>query len=135
MRVHNGHDIGPSLKDRRVNEPLEVERTVFVPHRLRVEAEFDDIFRGDQFRGDRACNQKMPRIVRVSDTDMPVRVHHVLFCEDAVGDHEILDEGVKAAHGHDDPRKAERTRLWRQSNAKGSVVATANSARTADPFS
>jgi hypothetical protein len=39
----------------------------------------------------------------LSDADMALRVHHVLLRKDAVGDHEMLDEGVKAAHGYDDP--------------------------------
>jgi hypothetical protein len=54
---------------------------------------------------------------------MAVRVHHVLFRKDAVGDHEILDNGVKAAHAMMNPiegrlcarircRGSERTRVW-----------------------
>jgi hypothetical protein len=42
---------------------------------------------------------------------MAVRVHHVLLREDAVGDHEILDKAVKAAHGNDDPCEAEQIRV------------------------
>src|SRR5271156_3794015 len=40
---------------------------------------------------------------------MAARVNHVLLRKDAVGDHEILDNGVKAAHGHDDPSEGPLT--------------------------
>src|SRR4051812_18161930 len=131
MRVHYRRDIGPSLEDRGVNEPLQVKRTLIVPHRLPVEVEFDDIFGGDQFWGNRARDQKMRRIVRMSDADMTVRIHDFLLREDAVGDHEILNKGGKAAHGSNrgapmrshSTRGSERTRVWRQSNAKGWAVA------------
>jgi len=43
----------------------------------------------------------MARIVRVADADMAVCVNHVFVRKDAIGHHEILDHGVKAAHGHD----------------------------------
>jgi hypothetical protein len=45
-----------------VNEPLEEECTLFAAHQLPIKVEFDDIFGDDQFRGDRARDQKMPRI-------------------------------------------------------------------------
>jgi len=59
--------------------------------------------------------------------------------KDAVDDHEILNKGVKAAHGHNgsnrgapmrshSTRGSERTRFWRQSNPKGWAVATASDA-------
>ena len=34
---------------------------------------------------------------------MAVGVHHVLAREDAVGDDEILDDGVEVAHGFNGP--------------------------------
>jgi hypothetical protein len=51
----------------------------------------------------------MPWIVRVPNADMAVCVHHILLRKDAVGDHEILDKGVKAAHGHHDPSEGRST--------------------------
>jgi hypothetical protein len=101
MGVHDRHDLRPRLEDRRVNEPLEIKRALVVADRLPVEAELDDVFGSDQFRGNRAGDQKPARILRVPDTDMAIGVDHLLLGEDAIGNHQILDEGVEAVNGHD----------------------------------
>ena len=50
--------------------------------------------------GETDGDQKAVRILRMPDADMAVGVDHVLFREDTVGDYQILDQGVEAAHGH-----------------------------------
>ena len=40
----------------------------------------------------------MLRIVGMTDADVAVGVDHLFFGEDAVGDHEVLDDGVDIAH-------------------------------------
>ena len=92
---------GPRLEYRGVYEPFEIERALVVADRLPVEAELGDVRGGDQFRGDRAGDQKPARVVRMPDADMAVGVDHRLPREDAIGDHQILDKGVEAAHGRD----------------------------------
>ncbi len=42
--------------------------------------------------------KKLLRIVRMADADVAVGVDHVLLGEDAVGDDEVLDEGVEVGH-------------------------------------
>ncbi len=98
MRVHDGHDIRPRREDRGVNKAFEIELLAVVAHRLAVEVELDDIRGRDQFRGERARDQKAMRVVGVADADMAVGVDDVLLREDAVGDHQILDQGIEAAH-------------------------------------
>ena len=73
--------------------------------------ELDDVLGGDQFRGERARDQKMVRVVRVPDADMAVGVDHVLLRQDAVGNHQILDGGVEAGHGGHYPSVAGCSRL------------------------
>src|SRR6266403_1482451 len=58
MRVHHRRDIGPSLEDRGVNEPLQVERTLPAPHPPAVTLEFADIFGVAAFRAARARDPK-----------------------------------------------------------------------------
>lgn len=54
-----------------------------------------------RYWGDRAGYQKPARIVRMPDADMAIGVDHLLLGEDAIGNHQILDEGVEAVNGHD----------------------------------
>ncbi len=53
----------------------------------------------DQVGRDRAREKEMLGIVGIADADMAVGVHHVLLRQDAVGDDEILDDGIEIAHG------------------------------------
>jgi hypothetical protein len=118
MGVHDRHDVGPRLEDRRVNEPLKIERALVVAGRLPVESELDDVFGADQLGRDRAGDQKAARILRMPDADMAIGVDHVLLGENAVGDHEILDQGVEAAHAHLAPipkhKRAKWSRGWQE---------------------
>ena len=98
MRVYDRHDIGPRLEDRGVNEPLEIKRAFFLAHWPPVETELDDVIGGDELRSYRAGDQKMVRVVRVTQADMAVGVDHVLLCEDAIGNHQIPEGVVEAAH-------------------------------------
>jgi hypothetical protein len=41
----------------------------------------------------------MLRIVGMAHADMAVRVHHFLSRQDAIGDDEVLNDGVEIAHG------------------------------------
>src|SRR5262249_9149154 len=82
-----------------VNESLEIERTLFVTDRLPVEAQFDDVVALDQLGCERAGEEKVLRIVGIANADMAVGVHHLLAREDAIGDDEVLNDGVEIAHG------------------------------------
>ncbi len=98
MRVHHRHHIGARFEDRGVNKALEIEGGALIAHRLAVEVELDDVLGTDQLRGHRTGDQKMVRVVRMSDADMAVGVDHLLLGEDAVGDHEVLDDRIETAH-------------------------------------
>jgi hypothetical protein len=41
----------------------------------------------------------MLRIVGMANADMAICVHHLLSRQDAIGDDEVLNEGVEIAHG------------------------------------
>ena len=84
--VDDRMDIGPRFVDGGVYESFEIERTLFVPHRLSVEAQFDDVVAFDQLGCERAGEEKVLRIVGIANADMAVGVHHVLSREDAIGD-------------------------------------------------
>ena len=58
----------------------------------------------DQLGRERARDEEVLGIVGMADADVAVGVDHVLLGEDAVGDDEVLDEGVEIAHGVDDLR-------------------------------
>src|SRR5581483_7846011 len=47
---------------------------------------------------ERARDEERLRVVGVADADVAVGVHHVLLGEDAVGDHEVFDDGVEVGH-------------------------------------
>ena len=68
--------------------------------------------------GETDGDQKAVRILRMPDADMAVGVDHVLLGEDAVGDHQILDQGVEVAHGHLAPipkyERAKWSRGWQE---------------------
>jgi hypothetical protein len=98
VRVYYRHDFGPCRKDRRVNKALEIERAFLVAHRLSAEIELDDVIGGDEFRSDRTSDQKMGRVVGVSHADMAVGINHVLLPKNAVGDHQVPDIVIEAAH-------------------------------------
>ena len=101
MGMDDGHDIRPRREDRRMNEALEIKAAVLVPHRLTVQVELDDVLGTHQLRGERAGDQEAVGIVRVTDADMPVSVDDILARQNAVGDDEILDQSLEAAHrGH-----------------------------------
>ena len=85
-------DVRPRLVDRRMDEALEIERALLVPHRLAVEAELDDVVLLDQLGRERARDEEALRIVGMADADVAVGVDHVLLGEDAVGDDEVLDD-------------------------------------------
>ena len=103
MGMNDGVDVGPRFVDGGMNEPLEIERALLVAHRLAVQPELDDIVAFDQFGRHRAREEEMFRVVGIADADMAVGVHHLLAREDAVGDDEILDDGVEVAHGFNGP--------------------------------
>ena len=96
-------DVRPRLEDGGVDEALEIERARLVAHRLAVEAELDDVVALHQVGRERAGEEEVLRIVGMADADMAVGVDHVLLGEDAVGDHEILDDGVERCSCCDDP--------------------------------
>ena len=97
--MHDRMDVRPRFVDGGMDETLKIQRALLVAHRLAVEPEFDDIVTLDQFWRHRARQKEMLRVVRVADADMTVGIHHLLAREDAVGDDEILDDGVEIAHG------------------------------------
>ena len=99
MSMDHGVHVGARLIDRGVDEPLQVKRARLAAHRLAVEAQFHDVAALDQIGSERAREKEMLRLVRVPDADVAVGIHHVFLGEDAVGDHEVLDDGVEAAHG------------------------------------
>src|SRR5262249_31055847 len=70
-----------------------------VAHRLAAEIEFDDVLGTDQVRRQGARDEEPLRVVRMTDADMTVGVDHLLPRQDAVGDHQIADQSVEAAHG------------------------------------
>ena len=49
----------------------------------------------DQLRRTRTRQEVALRVVRMAHADVAVGVDHVLLGEDAVGDHEVLDERVE----------------------------------------
>src|SRR4029077_15451124 len=98
MGMDDGHDIRPRREDRRMNEALEIEAAVLVPHRLTVQVELDDVLGAHQLRGERAGDQEAVGIVRGTDADMPVSVDDPLPREDPRGYHKVLDHGVEIAH-------------------------------------
>ncbi len=90
--VHHGLDFGPDLVDFSMNEALEVHSGVASIHRLAVEAELQDVVRGDRLRCDRAGNEVAVGILVVPDADMAVTVHDLQSGEDAVCRHQVLDQ-------------------------------------------
>jgi hypothetical protein len=58
MGMDDGHDIGPRLENRRVDEALEIELAAIAADRLPVEPELDDILGSDQIRRERARDKK-----------------------------------------------------------------------------
>src|SRR5580693_4137012 len=68
----------------------------------------------------------MARIGWVPDADMAVCVYHVLFREDAVRDHKILDDGVEVDHNNDKSSGLDRhvPRLTPWAGADGSFAET-----------
>jgi translation initiation factor 6 (eIF-6) len=81
-----------------VNEALEVERARLIPHRLSVEPQLDDVAGFHQFGCHGASKEKMLRVLRVAHADMTVRIHDLLARENAVGNNEILNDGIEIAH-------------------------------------
>src|SRR5262249_8253206 len=67
--VDDRMDVGPRFVDGGVNESLEIERALFVTHRLSVEAQFDDVVALDQLGCERAGKKKVLRIVGIADAD------------------------------------------------------------------
>src|SRR5580700_95478 len=98
MGMNDRHDIRPRREDRRMNETLKIETAVILAYGLTIEVKLEDVFGTDQLRGQRAGNQEAVGVVRVTDADMTVGVDDLLPGEDAIGDHEILDQGVEIAH-------------------------------------
>ena len=98
MRVHDGHDIGAGREDRGVDEPLEIELMAVIAHGIAVEIELDNIVGTDQFRRERARDQKAVRVVGMTDADMAVGVDDIFARQNAIGDDEILDQSLEAAH-------------------------------------
>src|SRR5438270_732182 len=99
---------GRDSVDRRVDETLEVERSLLVGHRLPGEAKLDDIGLLDQLGRERARDEEVLRIIWMAYADMAIGVDHVLLGEDPVGDDEILDKSVETGHGSLIQRKRER---------------------------
>ena len=81
-----------------MNEAFEIERAALLPHRLPIEAQLDDIVALDKLGCERACDEKVPRIVGAAHADMAVSVHHILVREDAIGHDKLLNDGVETAH-------------------------------------
>src|SRR5215831_8133040 len=99
MGMDDRLDIRTRFVDGGVNEPLEIKRAFLLAHWLPVEAQFDDIARLDQFGRDRAGEEKMLWIVGMANAHMAVSIHDLLAREDAIGDDEVLNDGIKTTHG------------------------------------
>ncbi len=99
MRMHHRHYIRPRFQNTGVNETLEIERTLFVAHRLTVHAEFDDVVARYQFRRERTREEEMIGLVGMADADMAIGIHHVFARENAIGDHEVVHDRVDFIHG------------------------------------
>ena len=95
MGVNHRVDVRPRLVDGGMDEALEIERALVVAHRLPVEPQLDDVVALDQLGRDRAGQEKVLGIAGMADADVAVGVHHILLGEDAVGDDEVLDDGVE----------------------------------------
>ena len=95
-----------------MDKPFEIERTLFLLHRLAIKRELDNIVAGNQLWSQRACQKETVRFFRMTYADVPVGIDNVLVGEDAVSDNEIVQQSVQMSH-HSSPRPlGQRIRRW-----------------------
>src|SRR5215207_5354965 len=114
-----------------MNEPLEIRGAVATIDRRAVEHELHDVAILDAIRRARTREQIALRIVGMSHTDVTERIHHSLVGENAVGSHELFDDGVQLGHRSSRVRYFLRNRMDRCERAK--LLATDQYLKTASP--
>ena len=93
MAVHDRHDVGPRLVDFGVNEALAEHPAVALVERPAVETELHDVIGGDHRGAAGARHEEAARIGRRAEAQMTEAVgDHALVGQDAVADHEVLDQ-------------------------------------------
>ena len=97
--MHNGVNIAACFVNRGMDEALEVESALIVAHRVSFEIQLDDVVALHQVGSERPRKEEMLRIGGIANADMAVGIDHILFRQDAVGDDEILNDGVEIGHG------------------------------------
>ena len=91
--VQHRHHVGARLVDFAMDHALEEQPGLAQPHRIVVEIAGDDVGRGDQRRRHAARDPIMLRMGVIARADMPVGVEHAVVGEDAVGRHQIIQQG------------------------------------------
>src|SRR5262249_919707 len=84
VMMTDGMHVGTRLIDAAMNDALAIEKPGRRHDRLRVEREFQDVTRLDQFRAAGARQQISPGIGRMAHADMAEAIEHALMCKDAI---------------------------------------------------
>ena len=92
MTVHDGVDIGTRPVDFAVDEALQVDASSGRVERFAVEIEGDEVFTVHEAGCHVAGEQKVPGRTVVARAHVPEAVDHALVVENAVGEHEPVEE-------------------------------------------
>lgn len=97
VAVNDAADITIAFVDLAMDESLYISFGRVFPHRRSI---FDVILlevlaAGDKSRGKGARDEECRRVLRVADTDMPVRIENVLVVEDVVRRYQRAEELIR----------------------------------------